>query len=790
MSLMAQSLANGETIGQYRIISLLGEGGMGQVYLAEDSKLDRRVALKILPPDLANDSGRMKRFVTEAKSACAVRHPNVAHIYDVGEEKGIHYIVMEFIEGRTLSARMNDPEFEFPFVLEAALQIADALDEAHSSGIIHRDLKPQNVMITRRGQLKILDFGLARINKPESQSGDTALTTNSFTTPGIVMGTVPYMSPEQVLGRPVDSRSDLFSFGIVLYEMLTRRLPFVGNTVPELMDSILHKKPDPIMRFSHEAPPEIERIVLKSLEKDPEDRYQSARDLLVDLRNLKRTTHSGTAVIASQPALKSSILGRYWVALAVLILIGGVVAAILVRKDQPRSIAVLPFENVGKDSNIEFLSEGIPETLINSLSQVPNLMVISRTSSFSYKSPPYDLKKIAADLNVEAVLTGRIVQRGSDLSVNVELVDTKDRRQLWGENYNRQLSDIAGMQKEIAETIVQNLRVRFVGEKKQQLNNQYSEDSEALQLYMKGRYYWNQATAEGAQKSIEYFHHAIEKDPGFAKAYGALAEAYALALGDINTRPSDAIPQTMQAAEKALKLDPNLAEARTAEAVITGFYQYDFPRAEEMFKQAIASNPNYATAHHQYGWCLLFRGRFQESILEFQKALQLDPLSLVFNIDLEAPYAFSGQFDKAFEYAEKAKEMDPNFFLTHYAIGSTCSMKGDYPCAIQALERARELDNSPMSPAVLAYAYARIGNVAKAQELLHQLQALSNERYVSAYLIGVVYTGLNQKKEAIAMLNRAYEENDLWLSFVKVDRNVDSLRSEPDFQKLLHQMHY
>jgi tetratricopeptide (TPR) repeat protein len=417
-------------------------------------------------------------------------------------------------------------------------------------------------------------------------------------------------------------------------------------------------------------------------------------------------------------------------------------------------------------------------------------MVISRTSAFSYKSPPYDLKKIAADLNVESVLTGRIVQRGSDLSVNVELVDTKDRRQLWGENYNRKISDISSMQKEIADTIVENLRVRFTGEKKQQLNSQYSEDSEALQLYMKGRYYWNQATAEGMKKSIEYFHQAIARDPGFAKAYGALAEAYALALGDSNTRPSDAIPQTMQAAEKALKLDPNLAEARTAEAVITGFYQYDFPRAEEIFKRAIASNPNYATAHHQYGWCLLFRGRFQESILEFQKALQLDPLSPVLNIDIEAPYAFWGQFDKALEYAEKAKEMDPNFFLTYYAIGSTYSMKGDYPAAIRALERARDLDNSPMNPAVLAYAYARSGNTGKAQELLQQLQAMSNQRYVSAYLIAVVYTGLNQKKEAIAMLNRAYTENDLWLSFSKVDRNLDHLRSESDFQKLLQRMHF
>ncbi|MCI0412175.1 protein kinase [bacterium] len=784
---MERSLAAGEILGHYRILSLLGSGGMGQVYLAEDTKLDRRVALKILPPELASDANRMRRFLSEAKSASAVKHPNVAHIYDVGTQNDLHFIAMEYIEGETLSDRLNQAECDVSLVLDTGVQVADALDEAHSSGIIHRDLKPANLMITRRGQVKILDFGLARMEQPQSGSTATQLSTKGVTTPGIVMGTVPYMSPEQVLGKPVDSRSDLFSFGVILYQMLTRRLPFSGDAPPQLMDSILHKQPVPVSRFNYEVPPELERIVRKCLEKNVEDRYQSAKELLIDLRSLKRESQTGVSVV---PVRKKKLLSTQTAIALLLVLLIAAAFLLWPRRETLHSIAVLPFDNVSKKPEVEYLSEGIPEGLINNLSKVPELVVISRTSSFAYKDPSPNLRKIADDLKVRTVLTGRITQQADQLSISVELIDTKDSRQLWGEKYNRRVVDLVRVQEEITGTIVDNLRFKLTGQEKAQVTRTHTQDTEAYQLYLQGRYYWNKATEEGNRKAIDFYQQAIAKDPSFALAYAGLAEAFGLALGDINIRPSDAVPKARDAARKALELDDSLAEPRMVEGVITSFYEYDFKKGEERFKQAIAANPNYAIAHHQYAWSLTVRGRFREAINEFQKARQLDPLSVVIVLDSNVPLSYSKQYEQALQFVKKAEEMDPNFFLTHFVYGLIYNMKGEYALSEKSLQKAVQLERSPIALSMLGTTYAKFGQTQKAIGILQELEKLSQQRYVSSYQSALIYSALNRKKEAIAMLKKAYEERDMLMMFLKIEPILDPLRSEPEFQELYRRIKF
>lgn len=779
---MDPTLRPGDRLAHYKIVSILGSGGMGQVYLAEDTRLDRQVALKILPPELSSDTDRMRRFISEAKSASAVKHPNVAHIYDVGEDKGLHFIAMEYIEGQILSDILNQSESSIAFILDTAISVADALDEAHSSGIVHRDLKPANLMITRRGQVKVLDFGLARQDRPSKDSKTTEMSTRSATTPGVVMGTVPYMSPEQVLGKKVDARSDLFSFGIILYQMLTRRLPFSGDSTPELVNSILNKQPEPISRFHYDLPPELERIVRKCMEKDPENRYQSARELLIDLRSLKRDTQSGAS---EAPPSQRKHLSRKAVVFAGIALLALISAWLLWPRGEPlRSIAVLPFQNSSNQVETEYLSEGIPESLINNLSKIPELVVISRTSSFAYKDSNPNIQKIADELKVRTVLTGRITQRDDELSISVELVDANNNRQIWGEKYDRKMADLLGVQEDITNTILENLRLKLTGDQKDQITRKNTKDSEAYQLYLKGRYHWNKLTVEGTRKAIDYFQQAIVKDPSFALAYAGLADAYGLVLGDTNIRPREAVPKAIEAANRALQLDNTLAEPLTVKAVIACIYDYDFPKCEEMCQQAIRANPNYAIAHHQFAWSLTTQGKFSQAILEFQKAQQLDPLSVLIQLDLTAPYAYAGRFDQAFQEIRKAEEMDPNFWLVHWGYGFAYNLKGEYPMAEKPLRRALDLDRNPVVLSLLGYTYAKLGKKAEAEELLRELESLSQQRYVSPYHQALIYTGLDQKDKALEMLEKTYEEHDLWFAFLKIEKKLDPLRSDPKFQEL------
>ena len=826
-------LPQGHQFAHYRVLSLLGAGGMGQVYLAEDTRLKRRVALKILPSEFTQDEERLRRFQQEAQSASALNHPNILMIFDIGEAEATHYIATEFIEGNTLRQHMANTRMNLRETSGVSIQIASALASAHAAGIIHRDIKPENVMLRPDGYVKVLDFGLAKLVEPQSSTIETEAPTiaNVVTEPGKIIGTIAYMSPEQVRGLAVDARSDIFSLGVVIYEMVSGRHPFSGETASDLIASILTTNPASLERYSSDISPKVQWIVSKALCKDRDERYQTAKELLGDLKNLSReldvqeelersvTSESRNSAItesaqaasgsnasmadrATRTSSKGLITGEFKqrkiaavIALSVIVLsIVGIFAYLRATRAEGaiESIAVLPFDNQNNDPEMEYRSDGLTESIINSLTQLQPLRVIARSSAFRYKGRELDPVAVGRELGVRAVVTGRIMQRGNNLNIGVELIDVSQNKQLWGERYERGVSELLAVQREIAKEISNNLRLKLSGADQLRLTKNYTDNAEAYQLYLKGRYYWNKRTEEGLRKGIEYFQNAIGRDPNYALAYSGLADCYnsfgfSFDVGSLP--PSDAIPKAKAAAAKALEIDDTLAEAHTSLAYTKQLYDWDWSGADREFKRAFELNPNYVNAHHWYSHYLAALGRAQESLAESKRSLELAPLDLIINTHLGWNYIFVRQYDLAVEQLRKTLEMDPNYGLTHWYLGMAYELKGMYPEAAPEFLKAIEiLKGNTVVETDMGHFYAVSGKKGEAQKIIEKSREISGQKYVSSYQIALIYTGLGERDQAFDWFERAYREHSDLLVYLKVDPRLESLRSDSRFADLVRRV--
>src|SRR5215475_8851159 len=718
----------GREIANYKIVSLLGRGGMGEVYLAEDKRLHRKVALKFLPAQFVNDAERVRRFEREATAASATNHPNIVTIHEIGQIEQTHYLVTEFVAGETLRHRLTRGRMEAAAALEVSVQVASALDAAHEAGIVHRDIKPENVMVRPDGLVKVLDFGLAKLTErpaaaPEVDSQAETMSRLSTET-GVVMGTASYMSPEQARGQKVDHRTDIFSLGVLLYELIAGRRPFEGATTADVIAAILDKEPAPLTGLKKTAPSELERIIRHCLEKNPGQRYQSARDLASDLKAVL----GGQAV--SAPAIaRSRTRPAVWIGVAVAIVLLGLAVWLFLGsgREQPiDSLAILPLVNSSGDANLEYLSDGITESLINSLSQLPQLKrVIARSSVETYKGKTVEPRKVGDELNVRAVLTGKMIQRSYDLSLTTELVNAADGARLWGGQYNCKLTELFAVQEEIARNISESLRLKLSGEERRRLAKRQTTNLEAHQLYLKGRYQLNNLTVEGLKKALGHFRQAIGLDLNYAPAYAGMSDAYIL-LSDLEMPGKEAMPMARAAAQKAVDLDKTLAEAHVALAMVNACYDWEWTEADRAFKRALELNPNHAWARNQYGVFLVAMGRFDEARIEMDRARELDPLSPFIHVGTVWPIYFARQYDQAVEQLRRIVELNPDFPNAYVNLGWAYTQKGMYEEAIAALRKARSLDAASPTIAELGHAYAKAGNLEEAHKALSELQEQAN----------------------------------------------------------------
>jgi serine/threonine protein kinase/Flp pilus assembly protein TadD len=806
-----------QQISHYRILEKIGAGGMGEVYLAEDSRLGRKLALKILPEVFTQDQMRVARFQQEARAASALNHPNIITIYEIGEEDGVHFIATEHIAGRTLRQHLRPDGMELREALEIATQVASALEAAHEAGITHRDIKPENVMIRPDGYVKVLDFGLAKLTEKRpgevetGRSGEeesTLLLTATpippvpqspnppISIPGMVMGTVTYMSPEQARGLVVDDRSDIFSLGVLLYEMLTGRVPFDGATTTDVLAAILHLEPQPLSRHCRQAPEELEINLYKALRKDCDARYQTIRSFLHDLRQIKSRLDFETEFARighGHPTRKSG--EEISEALTVEFRTGEVrlpPGRLNERRSsgQIESLAILPMENASADAGMEYLSDGITESIINSLSQLPGLRVVPRSTVFGYKGRKSDPQKTGEELAVHAVLTGRVIQLGDSLIVKTELIDVGRASQLWGEEYRRKLTDIFALQDEIAEEISQKLRLRLSGEDRQRLQKRYTDNTEAYHLYLKGRYYVAKRTPEWIRKGVEHFQQAIDLDPNYALAYSGLAEAYGfLASSTGGQPPRDAYPLAKAAALKALELDDTLGEAHCSLGFFRMFYDWDFPAAETEFKRAIELSPNFANAYDGYGFYLKATGQYEAAEASCKRAQELEPLSLFMTLSLGWVYYFARRWDEALAQSRKVLEMDPNFGFAYWHRGVVFIQQENFTEAINAFRKALNLSGGiPTFIAYLGHASARAGKHREARQMLAQLESLSKRQYVSAYFFAMIHLGLGDLDQTFEWLEKAYKEQSGFLAFVRVEPMLDKLKADSRFAELLKRM--
>jgi len=786
----------GQTISHYRILEQIGAGGMGVVYKAHDSRLDRALALKFLPEELAQQPKALERFRREARAASALNHPGICTIYDIGEQDGRAFIAMEFIEGETLRSHINGKALPLEEILKLGIEIAEALDAAHAGGIIHRDIKPANIFVTKRGQAKVLDFGLAKLvpNGLVGADADLGGETSDFNSiVGVISGTPSYMSPEQVRGDDLDARTDIFSLGLVLYEMATGRQAFTGRTGGAIIEAVLTRPPDSVRSINPDIPPRLEGIINIALHKDREKRYQHTADLLADLKQLKRDADSGHR---DQEGGAESALT----------LIRGPVSSVSTTPSrtstqhtgtlrQPRvsktigSIAVLPFENVSRDPENEYLSDGIAGSLINILATVPKLRVIAQSTVFRYKGREIDPQAVGHELNVRAVLTGRIMQSGGSLRIGAELVDVPTGSRLWGAQFDRKPGDIFVIQDEISDEISEKLRLQLTKAEKKRLVRRHTEDAEAYRLYLQGRHHWNRWTEEGFYKAIGYFQQAIEKDPGYALAYTGIAESYVLLGWNSYLPPKDAFPKGKAAAMTALRLDPDLGEAHTPLAAALWLHDWQWQEAQTEFKRSLELNPTYPTANHYYAECLMTMGRHEDAIARVKNSQELDPLSLIINVAIGWTFYMGRQYDKAIEQLLRTVELDSNYPMTYWILGLLYRATGRCDLAISAGEKSVTLSGgSPLMRAALAHTYGKSGRTKEALQVLDELVELSQHKYVAPHFFAGIHIGLGENDRAIESLEKSGDEHSHWLIYLHLDPSMDDLRSDPRFQDMLRRV--
>jgi len=800
----------GQTVSHYRILEKLGGGGMGVVYKAEDLRLGRHVSLKFLPEELSREPLAIERFQREARAASSLNHPHICTIYDVDQYEGQSFIVMEFLEGQTLKHRISGKPLELDRVPEYGHQMADALEAAHAKAIIHRDIKPANIFLTDRGQVKLLDFGLAKL-LPERKgakvafqgSGAFGATTQDahLTSDGVALGTVAYMSPEQVRGQELDERTDLFSLGLVLYEMSTGQRAFTGNTSGVIFDAILNRAPISPVRLNPAIPLQLELIINKALEKDRELRYRTASDIRADLQRLKRDTDSAKAMPFSSGQASRQAVRRHWphflwagiLALVLLLLafdVGSVRQRLFGGSGASRidSIAVLPFANLSNDPKTEYLSDGITESLINSLSQLPNLAVMSRNTVFRYKGQATDPQKIGQDLHVRAILTGRLIQTGDELLISVNLEDVQNSRQIWGEQYNRKLSSLVAVQQEIAADIYGRLRPKIEGEEKKLLSKRPTENVEAYQLYLQGLFYWNKWTQPDFKKAADYFTQAVQKDPRYALSYAGLADTYSQLGHSGYLPPSEAWPRAKAAAMQALEIDDSLAEAHTSLGLVKEYFEWDWDGAEKEFRRAIEINPNLATAHHWYGDYLANMNRSEEGLRETKKAQELDPLSLIINTTIGRQLYFARRYDQAIEQLHNVLDIDQKFSLARRALVEVYAQMGKPREAVAEREKLLSLTGYPEFAASIEEDFARAGYLGVLQSWLDGLTEISKHGYVSPYSIAEAHMRMGEKEKAFDWLEKAYEEHDSELVSVAVEPMFDRAKSDPRYRDILRRM--